>query len=165
MNPESERLSIQPAEQIDAETLKRAAGKVLLLPNNWPPLGNEPVYAASTESLRKLYFQKGIDVETLTPVTPLTHLEDLRALDWISPTLLVTSLLMTQNPGAVTIALNIISSYVTEIFKGIKGDPQVKLTVIQTETNRGKARKIRYIGPVSGLNDVLKVLTQWTPED
>lgn len=165
MNPGDNRISIQPIEQIDSETLERANSKVLLLPDNWSAPEKEPVYAASTESLRKLFVKEGVAVGTLTPVTPFTHLKDERALDWMSPVLLVTSLLITQNPQAVTIALNVISNYVTEILRCIKSDPKVRLTIIRTATNCRIAQKINYEGPVSGLDELSKVLARWTPED
>jgi len=165
MSAADEGIQMRSVEPIDGETLQRASDKLLLLPNNWPTLKPEPVYAESTESLRKLLVKKGIGVETLTPVTPHTHLRQERALDWVSPTLLVSSLLMTQNPAAVTIALNVISDYVTEILRGVKSDPRVRLTIVRSETTRRTAQKISYEGPVSGLHELVKVLIRRPPED
>lgn len=165
MHANKERITVESLEAIDERTLSRARSAVLLLPGNWPVQDGEPVYAAATESIYKLYTQKGLPSQPLTPLTASTHLKEERSLDWVAPGLLVSSLLLSQNPAAVTVALDITANYVTELFRGLKSDPKVKLMIVQT-TDKGKsARKLQYEGPVSGLPELTRVVSEFIPEE
>jgi len=54
----------------------------------------------------------------------------------------------------VTIALNVISSYLTEWFKGIpKNNRKVKLSIV-LETKKKEYKKIEYEGPPDGLKQL-----------
>lgn len=57
-------------------------------------------------------------------------------------------------PHLVTIALNVISSYLTEWFKGIpKNNRKVKLSIV-LETKKKEYKKIEYEGPPDGLKQL-----------
>jgi len=157
MKSRKQELVVEDIELGDEDIVKRASSKIILLPTNWPVSTNEPVYAGSTQSLRKLFRREGVEADTYGPITETTHLEDNRALDWVAPTFCDSSLLLTQNQYAVSVALNVISHYVAKILEGTKDDPIVKLSLIYAD--RGAASKrIRYEGPVSGLSEVAKVV-------
>jgi len=158
---DSQRITIDPNKPIDAETAKRAQTRILLLPHIWATEGDEPVYVESTESVAKLFLKEDVPAEILTPITAKTKLVTSRSQTWIAPTLLVSSLLLTQNQGAVSLALNIIANYVVQIFAGFKQSPDVSLSVIQTSSDGNTTRKIQYRGPASGLSDVAKVLSEF----
>jgi len=160
MNTEQSKITVEPIEPFPSDIATRASSAIIILPTNWPEPEGELVYAGSTESVKKLLRREAIPVETLTPVDASTHLRDERALDWVSPTLVVSGLLTTQNAMAVDVALNIISSYVTDLFKGVKKDPNVKLTIIQTRSESETAQKLLYQGPVSGLPEISRMLAK-----
>ena len=136
---------------------QRLSHSLLLVPNNWLTEDTDYVYPTSLVSVVKLLKQKNIPVDTLHPIDATTLLQDNRAIDWISPTVVISSLLLTQQPDLVSIALNIISNYVTDIFKGINADPKVKLNILQVAEN-GKTQRVEYAGPVSGLSEVIEVV-------
>jgi hypothetical protein len=113
----------------------------------------------------KLLKQSDVPVDTLNPIDATTPLQDNRGLDWIAPTFLVSGLLLTQNPTLITIALGVIANYVTQLFKGLKDDPEVKLNIVQTAADGKQAQRVRYEGPVSGLREVEKVLSTFDPKE
>jgi len=69
-------------------------------------------------------------------------------------------MLLSQNPHLMTIALNVISNYLTEWFRGIPRDGRkVKLRII-TETKSGLYKEIEYEGPPDGLKDLPEVIRE-----
>jgi hypothetical protein len=150
---------------LEESMVERAAQTILLLPLNWQSTEEEPVYSVSTESVTKLFSQNQIASQTLSPVTHKTRLRDERAMDWVGPTLFVSGAMLSQNPMAVNFALNIMANHATDLFKGLRGDPNVKLTLVQTEQRGQKSREVHYEGPASGLPALAKVLTAFERTD
>jgi hypothetical protein len=150
---------------LDDGMVERAAQTILLLPLNWRSTEEEPVYSVSTESVTKLLSQNKVASQTLSPITPGTRLRDERAMDWVGPTLFVSGAMLSQNPMAVNFALNIMANYATDLFKGLRSDPNVKLSVVQTEQKGKKSREVHYEGPASGLPALAKVLTAFERTD
>jgi hypothetical protein len=156
----SENVVIDEAlsEPIDEGIHERAAKVIILLPESWSDLTH--IYPATTESLMKLFRKEAAPVEVLDRDAELL-LRDNRSADWFAPTMFVSQLLFTENPLAVSLALDIVSSYVTDYFKGTKTDPKVRLSIIHSSIGVRRVRKLRYEGPVSGLGEIKEILTQW----
>ena len=157
-------ITIDPHKPIDPETAKRARTRILLLPHTWATEGDGPAYVESAESVRKLFAKDNVPAELLTPITGKTRLITSRSQILIAPTLLVSSLLLTQNPSAVSLALNIIANYVVQLFAGLKHSPDVSLSIVQTTADGKTARELKYRGPAVGLPDVAKVLSEFASE-
>jgi hypothetical protein len=150
-----------PADQLE----ERAGACILILPEDWPRDSEEPVYLTTAQSLLKLFAQKGIPAQSLSDLSASTALRDERTLDWIAPTLFVSTLLLAENPAAISLAMSVIANYATDLFKGVKKDPSVKVTMVQTAPKGKGARKVRYEGPVSGLEQLPKVLREFRAEE
>jgi hypothetical protein len=146
-------------DHLSEEVNQRSRNSILFVPNNWPSEEKEYVYPSTIESVMKLLKQNKLPVDSLHPIDAATPLQDNRGLDWIAPTFLVSGLLLTQNPMAVSIALSIIATYVTDLFKGLKDDPKVKVNIVQTAADGKRGQRIHYEGPASGLSEVEKVLS------
>ena len=133
---------------------------IVLLPNNWKQEQKEtgPLYASTTTSTLKILKSKGIPAIILDQDKHNISLQDNRSIDWIAPTFLISSMLLSQNPEAVTIALGVISNYVTDIFKGLKHDPNVRFEIVFSKPGSSKAHQIHYVGPVSGISELNKVI-------
>jgi hypothetical protein len=159
LNTGNSGISVIAIDPPDKEIDQRAGRSILFVPDNWPSEWKEYVYPSTVESLIKLLTQHKVPVDSLHHIDATTPLQDNRGLDWIAPTFIVSSLLLTQNPNTVSIALGIISNYVTDLFKGVKSDPEIKLNIVQTAANGKRAQRIHYEGPVSGLPGVEKVLS------
>jgi len=149
----------------DKDINQRAASTLLFLPNNWPTKAEEYVYASTVQSVVKLLKQNNVPAVSLNPIDATTSLQDNRGLDWIAPTILISGLLLTQNPSMISVALSIIANYVTEVFKGLKNDPEMKLDIIQTSADEKKAQRVHYEGPVSGLQELEKILLTFNPKE
>ena len=77
--------------------------------------------------------------------------------EWIAPTIFVSFALVNQNPHLVSLALGVISNYLTDFFKGFP-EPKIVRFEIVVETKEGEYRKVRYRGPVSGLSDMVSIV-------
>ena len=161
MQVDNQRITIDSHKPIDSETAKRAQARILLLPQVLTTEGDGPVYVESAESVRKLLAKEDVPAEPLTPITARTRLVTSRSQVWIGPTLLVSSLLLTQSPSAVSLALNIIANYVVQLFAGLKHSPDVSLSIVQTSADGRTARELKYSGPAVGLPDVAEVLSEF----
>ena len=78
--------------------------------------------------------------------------------EWVAPTLFISASLWSQNPMAVSIALNVISNYITEFFKGSAGTKSVKLEIIVERKTNYSCKKLKYQGDVSGVLDLAKTI-------
>lgn len=137
----------------------RAAEALVLLPASIERTSDGEqyiVYAASTTSVLKLLKSKSIPARLGGAKTGKIAYQENRGSEWFGPTILITSALLSQNPSAVSVAINVISSYVYDIFKGKADDPTAKCTFAYV----GKAgrKRLYYEGPTSGLSEIQKII-------
>lgn len=156
---EEPKITEEDANPIPAEICTRAEKVILLMPEDWT--ASSHVYPSTTESIAKIFKKESALVEVLDS-GPLA-LRDNRAADWIGPTLFVSSMLLSENPTAVTVALGIVSNYVYAAFYGQKKDPTVKISLVHNDTATGRTNRARYEGPVSGLQEFEKIASKWAP--
>ena len=121
------------------------------------------VYAASATSVLKLLKSNSIPVRLAISETGKIAYQENRSSDWFGPTLLFSSTLLTQNPELLDLTLNVISSYVYDIFKGKAADPSVRCTFAYLGT--AKRKKVHYEGPVSGLSEIPKIIKELGDEE
>ena len=80
-----------------------------------------------------------------------------RSLDITLPTIFVGISLLTQNPNLVAIAINIISNYLTDFFKGILDNHKIKLdTIVQKTENQFCC--VHYEGDKEGLTELPAII-------
>ena len=63
---------------------------------------------------------------------------------------------MVQNPELVSIALNVLSNYISDYFKGHK-EPNVKLNIV-VQKSEIEYTNFMYEGPKDGLKEIEKVI-------
>lgn len=77
--------------------------------------------------------------------------------EWVGPTIFASAALLSQNPAVVSVALGVISNYLTDWFKGTAMDRRkVRLDVV-VETGKSQYSKLHYEGPVEGLQDLAAI--------
>lgn len=91
-----------------------------------------------------------------------------KAFQWIGPIIFVSPLLLSQNPYALSVAIGVISNYLTDWFKGVPGRKKVKLSIVVEQSTEHISKRIDYEGEIEGLKELLlivqEVQSQWTPE-
>ena len=80
---------------------------------------DELLAEATDSAIRTLWRQAEVEEDRLdSPAAPFPRLSEHHA-DWIGPTIFVSSALLSESSALVTIALGVITNYVTDLFKGI----------------------------------------------
>lgn len=86
------------------------------------------------------------------------------AFEWIAPTIFVSAGLISANANYVSVALNVISNYATDFFKGMAGGKSVKLEVVVETTKTKTCMRISYEGDIEGLKDLPKIIREVADE-
>ena len=77
--------------------------------------------------------------------------------------LFISGALLSAEPNLVSIALNVLSNYLTDYFKGSPRH-EVKLTLVVERSEDHSCKKLTYEGDVSGLQSLSSAITQLTHE-
>jgi hypothetical protein len=109
------------------------------------------VHESEAATIRKVLKENGLDVQLLAPPTERLPSVVQRSADWIAPTILVGSMLWTQNPMAVSVALGVLDSYISDFFKGKRASGTVKLSFVVERSRQRTYAHVTYEGPTSGL--------------
>lgn len=75
--------------------------------------------------------------------------------EWFGPTLLISASMWSQDPSLLSVTLNVISSYLFDLFKGA-ANGKATLDVI-VEKPDGSCKQIHYSGPSEGLSQVAEI--------
>ncbi|MCK4598697.1 hypothetical protein KAU37_02540 [Candidatus Bipolaricaulota bacterium] len=160
-------MTVQEFDFVDVEEKAKALGcniptGIALLPRNFESAESKDdlLHESTVPTVRILFRNNGITE------TPLEH-EDERfpqvsekAFEgWVGPTLFVSFALLSQNPHIISVALGMISNYLTDWFKGIPGGGNAKLDIV-VETRKKTYKRIYYEGPVSGLEKAAQVIRE-----
>lgn len=142
--------------QYDAQLLPQSIPEditdLLLLPRTMDE--GRPVFSSSTGPVLKLLRHEGLGVQKLEVGTSVNVTEN--GLIWLGPVVFIGLSAFTANPNIVAVTLNIISNYVTELFRGQEQEVEVKLDVV---TQAGKSfTRVRFVGPPSALKDLADVV-------
>ena len=140
---------------------------IALLPRNFADARSrdELVHESTAPTVRTLWRQNAITETPLErPGEKFPMVSEKAFTAWICPVIFVSYLLMSQNPHMITVALNIISNYLTGWFKGIPKDHRrVKLDII-VETKGANYKRVEYEGPLDGLRDLPAVIKEVNDE-
>lgn len=132
-----------------------AANNVVLLPGNWQTQ-EAFVYRESTSSVRKVFQNSGVPTEVLGygKGARTTHN---RSSEWIGPAIFLPLAYLSENKDAIAVSLNLLSNYLSGLFKGSRSEPDVTIEFL-IEKRRGVVTRASYKGPVSGLLEFRKSL-------
>jgi hypothetical protein len=112
----------------------------------------------TTTTVRVLWKQAGIIETPIEKEGEKIPELALNWFEWVGPTILFTSALITQNPQLVDIALGVISNYLTDWFKGLpKEQKKARLNIVE-ETRSGSYKRLQYEGDVEGLKELPKIV-------
>lgn len=140
---------------------------IALLPRNFDTAAkkDELMHENSAPTVRTLWRQAGI-VETRLEAEGerFPQISEHGFVEWIGPTILVTSAWLSHNPEILAVALGVISNYLTDIFKGVPDNPKVRLDIVVQREN-GAYRKVRYKGSVDGMKELPSIIQKAVSDD
>lgn len=118
------------------------------------------IYTDTLSDLRKFIRANQIEIIELTKSNGLYRAR--KSADWFGPTLFVSASVISGNSELISIALNVISDYVTDFFKGSGRNTKIKMDIIVETNNKGTYKRIKYEGDAKGLEDVSKIIDSLT---
>ncbi|EMS84700.1 hypothetical protein [Leptospira noguchii] len=128
-----------------------------LLPQNWSSdIKTEYEFSENTITVKKLLATNDLQV-TIDGFSEESPIISNRNYEWMGPVIFISYSLLSQNEYILSIALNIISNYLTDIFKGLGDNNKVDLKIYK-ENEDGSIKKISYKGPASGLEKLKDIL-------
>lgn len=123
--------------------------KISLLPSDFDSDPSSGRYHSNTLS----FFKHSGSTLNLSFLNEPTMLLEQRSGEWFAPAMLITSQFMASHPNVVSIACNLVSSYIYDIFKGT-AKPKVRMTVLCERKGTSKVFRIDYEGDVEGLSSL-----------
>lgn len=158
-------MSIQTTEYISIKERAQELGiniptGLAFLPTNFENARSkaELVYEDSTSTIRKLWRKAGIKDTKIEKEGEKIPYEQRKSFELALPTVFVSFPLLSQNPALVSVALNVISNYATDFFKGIGGEKKVTINVVLEENKKKKSKLIHYEGDVNGLSKLSEII-------
>lgn len=127
-----------------------------ILPRNFDSAAeiSEIVHEDSTATIRKLFRNQSVpEAQVENTGQKLPSIQE-NAADLLLPTLFVTAALYSENPHLVSLALNIISGYAIDFFKGLPSGGTAKISVVVERDGKKVSKRLRFEGPPSGLRDL-----------
>lgn len=118
------------------------------------------IYAETTVSVFKKLNSSGVKTALAVGELKDLALRHNRALEWVAPTILFTYAAISQNPNIVSIVLNVISSYLYDIFKGKTDETNANCTFVYRGRKDSSCKKVTYKGPIDGLKDVEGIIRE-----
>jgi len=118
---------------------------------------DELLHESSAIALRSLFRQHNIEETRIEKEGQKIPVLQENEFSLILPIIFVSASLLSQNPHALAIALNIIANYATDFFKCIPGSKKVVLDiVVENKSGRG-SKRLHYEGPREGLEETEKM--------
>lgn len=136
-----------------------------LLPMNFESASSVGNMRFHSEALtvRKLMAASGVALDPFLQGTEHAGYVHNKSADWIGPTLFVGASVFSGNESAISIALNVISDYVTRFFQRPSG-VQVKLDVVVERKGDHVCKRISFEGDVNGLKDLPPIIKRIADE-
>ena len=134
---------------------------ISILPRNFftASSASELVHEDSALTLKSLLRQAHLEFTTFeSPEKPFLRAHE-NHFGWEAPIRFVSYAYLSGNPEALSVALGVLSNYLTDWLKGLTKSKDVKLSIV-VETEYGKRKEVTYSGPVEGLKDLDSVVKE-----
>lgn len=132
---------------------------IYFLPENLETANNldDFIFVDTLTDIRKVYRKYQIPYDLLGGVNK-PKLRTRKNADWFGPTIFIGFSLFSQNSELITVALNVLSNYLSDFFKGMVDQKNVKIEIIIETKKNIETKKITYEGDISGLTKLDSVI-------
>jgi hypothetical protein len=134
---------------------------IVLLPDNFDIANSKEEFRQRPEAtaLRKVLEQAKVPVGQLVANSRPAYVVN-RSSEWIAPLLFVSASLLTTNPTAVSVALGVLSNYITDFLKSFPGPKRVKFEIVVERKGDRVCKRISYEGEASGITSLSAVVKE-----
>lgn len=160
-------MSVQITEYIDVNRRALEFGcnipsGLAFLPRNFETVTSkdELIHESTTLTLRVLWRQSEIPETKIERESDRFPCAQENYIEWIGPVIFISASILSRNPAMISVALGVISNYLTDWFKGIPRNKNIKLDFVVEQTKTKKYKRIHYDGDVNGLKDLDKIIRE-----
>lgn len=133
---------------------------ITILPENFEQIDNSSQFLHRSEAatVKSLFRQNNIPLATLMPSSSESGYIQNNGFEWVGPTLFISAGLLSENANVASIAINVLSNYLTDFFKGLSGSKRVKFEIVVEKKSGGVCKRISFDGPPEALNALPAVI-------
>lgn len=131
-----------------------------VLPDNFEVASafDELYLSIESVTLSKVFEQQGLEVSSIFGDTKQQKYKICNSSTLLLPTIFLAAAILAVYPNAVSIILTSIEYLCKSAFTDNKKDTTIKFKIIEERAQTSKCRKVTYEGPVSGIQEISKVL-------
>jgi hypothetical protein len=140
--------------------------RIAVLPANFETAVSSAqlLYPSEAATVKTLFRSNRIPLDNLMSSSESSRYIHNNDFEWLAPTLFVSWGIISENQTFVTVALNVLSNYITEFFRGIPGTRKVKFDIVVERNVEGICRKISYQGTPEGIRSLPEVIRKLCDE-
>jgi hypothetical protein len=121
-------------------------------------------HESSALDLKSLFRQANLPIVVYQPDgQKIPYLQE-NDIHWTGPILFFAVAQLSENPNLISVALGVISNYVTGIFKGSVEQVRARLSVVvemsETKTTKKITKRYDYDGPPDQIADIIKLIKE-----
>ena len=120
------------------------------------------IVRAEGSTIRKLLRNQQLPLDDFLPSGERARFVHNKSHDWAA-FIFISGALLSSNPSAVSLALGIISNYLTDIFKGTP-DKKIKLDIAVERKGDHVCKKLTYEGDALGLAEIADTILRISDE-
>jgi hypothetical protein len=138
-----------------------------LLPCNFDsaPARDDLLHESEVQTVRILFRENDIPENRVEPEGYKIPCVQENEFAVVLPALFVGTLILSQNPHLLSLALSVIANYATDFFRGLPGRNKVVLDVVVEDKTRKRSKKIHYDGGIEGLKEISEVVGKVFSDD
>jgi len=137
-----------------------------ILPTNFEFVAARTDFRQLSEAatVKTLFRTNSVPLDDFLPPSERASYLQNNSFEWLAPTLFISSSLLIDNPAAVSVALGVLSNYITEFLKGTPGQKRAKLDIVVERSGDMSCKKISYEGDVEGIKSLAEIVRQISNE-
>ena len=133
---------------------------IVLLPINFENAESADEFQQRTETatIKTLLKSADLPCSVISPTTERPVYVMNNSTEWVSPTLFLTAVFLSEHAEALRIALKLITDYLTSAVPQIGREKEIELEIVVEKDDKKSCSKISYQGSLEGLRDVPEVV-------
>ena len=134
------------------------SSSIIFLPENLEEAKSKEdfIFSDSISDIEKIFRENNVSFSQLGGYSNLYRVR--KNADWWGPALYFGASMLSENSTVVSIALNVLSNYLTDFFKGSFSEKKVKIEIYVEERKDVKFKKITYEGNVEGIKELENII-------
>lgn len=116
----------------------------------------EFIFTETTTPIKKYLRQNGVNIQVIEDEN--SSYRQRKSVDFYAPLLFIGYTVFSENSAIASVGLNVLSNYITDIFKGTFGDKNVKIEIIVETSPKMTYKSITYEGNVDGIKGLSNVI-------